>query len=254
MIEETQKLIDSYIDWLKKKIKLEDINGICEITTPFLDRHNDYIQIYLKRINEGLVLSDDGNTLKDLELSGVDLNSEKRKTIINSILNGFGIKRKGKELLVEARPSNFPQKKHNLIQAILAIGDVFMTSREMVAGIFKEDVKQYLKIHKVRFTPSVKFSGKSGLDHYFDFVIPSSDIKPERILRTINRTERQNIISLIFAWTDIKEVRETHPVVYAILNDQEKKIREEFISALKEYEIIPLIWSKREEYIEELVA
>ena len=252
MIEETQKLIDSYIDWLKKKIKLEQIKEVCEITTPFLDHHNDYIQIYVKKNNNNLILTDDGYTLRDLELSGVDLNSEKRRLLLNSVLNGFGVKKKGYELWVDVNPRNFPQKKHNLLQAILAIGDLFMTSRTMVAGIFKEDVEQYLKIHKIRFTPSVKFSGKSGFDHYFDFVIPSSERKPERLLRTVNRPNRQNVTSLIFSWLDIREVREPDSIAYGVLNDTEQKVKRELSEALEQYGVKPLLWSKREEYVEEL--
>ena len=59
-------LVDRYQAWLKDRTALKQVNGWIEITTPFLDRHNDYVQIYAKREDGGLVLSDDGHTLDDL--------------------------------------------------------------------------------------------------------------------------------------------------------------------------------------------
>ena len=45
----TDDLIRSYYDWLKAKTSWREVNGWVEITTPYLDRHNDYIQIYLRQ-------------------------------------------------------------------------------------------------------------------------------------------------------------------------------------------------------------
>lgn len=254
MIKDCQDLINTYIEWLREKITVEEINGICEITTPFLDRHNDHLQIYVKKSNGGLILTDDGYTLADLKLSGCDFTTERRKQILQSILNGFGVRLIGDELIVEARPENFAQKKHNLIQAILSINDLFVMAAPMVVSIFKEDVEKYLRANDIRFTPSVNFTGKSGFIHYFDFVIPASRVKPERILRAINRPNRQNITSLIFSWTDTKEVREPNSTAYGVLNDAEQPVNPDLISALQQYGINALLWSKRDEYVKELAA
>ena len=57
----------------------------------------------------------------------------------------------------------------------------------MVASLFYEDVVAWLDLHDVRYTPKVKFTGKTGYDHLFDFVIPKSRRQPERIVG--NRVE-----------------------------------------------------------------
>jgi len=221
MLKDCYDLVNSYVEWLRHKITVEDINGICEITTPFLDRHNDRLQIYVRRSDSGLILTDDGYTITDLRLSGCDFTTEKRRQILHSILNGFGVQRNEDELFVNARLDNFPQKKHNLVQAMLSINDLFVLARPMVASIFKEDVERYLRLHEIRYTPSVNFVGRSGFTHFFDFVIPASRAKPERILRAINRPNRQNITSLIFSWDDTREVREPESTAYGVLNDEE---------------------------------
>lgn len=244
-----EKLVNNYVNWLRQRIKIAEINEYCEITTPFLDRHNDSLQIYLKKEGTDLVLSDDGYTISDLNLSGFELNTEKRKKLFDSILNGFGVKNINNELVVESNYENFPQKKHNFIQAILAINDLFILSSPNVESFFREDVEKFLNINSVRFIPSVKFTGKSGFDHFFDFVIPASKDNTERVIRTVNKANRQSITSLIFSWNDIREVRTPDSKMLVVLNDMDYKVNPEYVSALKQYSLLPLEWSKREEYL-----
>ncbi|MBA7558196.1 hypothetical protein ES705_50989 [subsurface metagenome] len=250
---ECQDLVDTYIEWFKQKISVRDTEGVCEITTPFLDRHNDHLQIYVKKVGDTLILTDDGYTIRDLALSGFKIASGKREQVLHSILNGFGVRLQGDEIIAEARTENFPKKKHNIIQAMLAVNDLFVMAKPMVASVFREDVENFLRYHQIRFTPSVKFTGKSGFDQSFDFVIPESQKRPERVIKAINRPDRQSISILIFLWTDTKDVR---PVVestaYGVLNDSEQTVSPDIESALQQYGIKPLFWSKREEYVEEL--
>ena len=48
--------VNEYINWLKSGIKVADVGGVCEITTPFLDRHRDHLQIYVKHSGDDLIL------------------------------------------------------------------------------------------------------------------------------------------------------------------------------------------------------
>ena len=49
MIDEIQKLLDEYAVWLRHKTTLREVNQEwLEITSPYLDRHNDYIQNLFK--------------------------------------------------------------------------------------------------------------------------------------------------------------------------------------------------------------
>lgn len=253
-LNECQDLINKYTEWLKQNIGANDKNGICEITTPFLDRHNDCLQIYVKKVDNNLIISDDGYILRDLKLSGFDVTTEKRKQLLISILNGFGTNLRGDEITVVAKAENFPQKKHNLIQSMLAINDLFVTAKPMVAGIFREDVEKYLKLNEIRYTPTVKFTGRSGFDQNFDFVIPASKTQPERVIQAISRPTRQSISFLILAWIDTKDVRPVKSTAYGILNDIEQPISEGLDIALQQYEIKPILWSKRQEYSQELKA
>jgi hypothetical protein len=254
MIHDIQRLMDAYHAWLKDKSVLRQIDDWVEITTPYLDRHNDYVQIYAKRANGGFILTDDGYTIDDLEQSGCKLESRKRQDLLKMTLNGFGVQCHGKALQVHASPDNFALRKHNLVQAMLAVNDMFYLAVPMVASLFYEDVVAWLDVHDIRYTPKVKFTGKTGYDHLFDFVLPKSRQQPERIVQTINRPSRDTAQAVVLSWVDTKEVRSADSRAYALLNDSEQPVSSAVIDALRSYDVRPVAWSERESVREELAA
>lgn len=254
MIHDIQRLMDAYHAWLKDKSVLRQIDQWVEITTPYLDRHNDYIQIYAKQANGGFILTDDGYTIDDLEQSGCVLESRKRQDLLKMTLNGFGVQIEGKALQVHASPDNFALRKHNLVQAMLAVNDMFFLAVPLVASLFYEDVVAWLDVHDIRYTPKVKFTGKAGYDHLFDFVIPKSRQQPERILQAINRPNKQTAEAVMFSWIDTKEVRSPDSRAYALLNDADHTVSSAVTDALRSYDVHPVAWSQREEVRELLAA
>ena len=255
MIEEIQRLLDQYLAWLKDKTTLRQApNDWVEITTPYLDRHNDYLQIYTRKRDGALILTDDGYVIEDLVQSGCKLDSPKRQDLLRMTLAGFGIANNNGILEVHASPDNFALRKHNLIQAMLAVNDLFYLAVPMVASLFYEDVVAWLDVSEIRYTPNVKFTGKSGYDHLFNFVIPKSRRQPERILQTITRPSRDTAETVAFKWIDTKDVRSPDSRAYAFLNDQEQKVSQGVVDALYNYDVTPVLWSGREAVKQDLAA
>ncbi|RHX83569.1 DUF1829 domain-containing protein [Leptospira stimsonii] len=255
MMAEIERLLAEYHSWLQEKTLIKSVNDWFEITTPYIDRHNDYIQIYVKPYGkEKFVLSDDGYVINDLSLSGCLIDTPKRKELLHTVLNGLGVKLNGSQLNVSASASDFPLKKHSLIQAMLAVDDLFYTAKPHVLSLFLEDVTQWLKKNEVRFVQNVKFSGRSGYDHYFHFVIPESKERPERIVQALNVPDKNNVEVFLFAWSETKEVRPSESVAYAILNDREHDVSPSVVDALKKYEITPIPWVTRNSFSKDLAA
>lgn len=250
MIDEVRKLVDGYGDWLKSRVSLRDLEAdIIEITTPYLDRHNDFFQLYVKKgKNNGYLLTDGGYAIDDLELSGCDLKSPKRQEILRMTLNGLGIKHdvSTHELYIETSPADFSQKKHSLVQAVIAVNDMFYMAQPIVHSLFIESVTNWFDKQDVRYTQNVSFKGKTGYAYTFDFVIPKSKKAPERIVKAINNPNRNNAQSFIMSWIDTKETRSDETKAYAFLNDGEKEIAHDVSTALLNYDIIPVNWSERE--------
>lgn len=267
---ECDRLIDAYVGWLRKGLAVEAINGTCELTTPFLDRHNDHLQIYAEQKNGAIVLSDDGYILGDLRTSGLDVHTPKRQMVLETILNGFGVRIVGNRLEVEASQRNLGQRMHSLVQAMLALNDMFVMAQPRVETFFWEDVKTFLNQHDVRYSPRVKLAGRSGYDHAIDFLIPRSRTRPERLVQAINAPSKNTIGAYLFALTDTREARQgatrsasltpestglvAEAEAYAFLNDRDRKVGGDVLEALEVYRVKPALWSQREQYAEALAA
>jgi len=252
---ECQKLIDSYLQWLKEGIEIQELDSCCEIKTPFLDRHNDAITLYIEKQSDVILLTDDGYTISDLRASGLEFTTPKRRGHLDSILNGFGVKLKNEEIsVIVPAVQDFPQKKHNLIQSMLAISDMFVMGTEHVISLFKEDVALFLQNNNIAYLHDFKLSGKSGLDHKFDFGLPKTRNKPERVLQVINRLGRQEATSLAFGINDVRTVRPDDNKLEALsfLNDVVYKPSEDNLAVLRAYNIKPLLWSKRDLLVNDL--
>lgn len=253
----TDDLKELYLSWLRERISLKEVNGAIEITTPLTDRHNDYLQIYVTdQGSDRFRLTDAGYILSDLEMGGIDIfKSPKRREIFDTVLNGYGVHlSKSNELFAEATLSTFPQKKHMLLQAMMTVNDMFMTSRSNVASVFVEDVSMFLDQHDIRFTPGIAFMGKTGFTHRFDFVIPKSKSAPERVIKSANSLNKQSTSILLFSWKDAQEHRGIESKLYVFLNDAAKPVSKDVLSAISQYDASPVPWSQRYDHLPELTA
>jgi hypothetical protein len=254
MIDEIQKMMDGYAAWLKEKTSLREIGGWVEITTPLLDRHNDRLQIYVQRENSHFILTDDGYILQDLAQSGCKLDSAKRQDLLRVTLNGFGVQEHDGSLEIRATEDNFALKKHSLLQAMLGVNDLFYLATPRIASLFYEDVVSWMTANDIRFVENAKFTGKTGYDHMFEFVIPRSRKNPERIVKPINRPDKASATDMVFAWLDTRETRPPEARAYALLNDTEQIVKADVMDALLSYDVKPVRWSERETVREELTA
>jgi hypothetical protein len=249
-----QLIITQYLDWIRDNtvIKTVEEGKICAISTPFLDRHNDHLDIYLVRENGNFKLTDNGYTLADLRLSGFDVTTPRRESILKTALNGFGVKTgSNDELYVEANARNLGQKKHCLVQAMLAVNDMFNLAPETVYSIFKEDVERFFRSAGIIFSKDIKLSGRSGFYHNIDFLVPAGKTRPERLIRAINNARRDNVLTTLMAFGDISQARETLTKNYVIYNDVENPVSGEVIGALDSYGVRHLAWSKKEQCADE---
>jgi hypothetical protein len=244
---ECKQLVNGYVSWLKEELRIGQLDSSCVISTPFLDRHNDEIEIYVEKRGDVIWLTDDGYTLNDLRHSSVALDTDKRQRHLRSIIQGFGVRSEGDELCVSTTPKDFPQRKHNLIQAILAVNDMFVMGEESVLQLFKEDVEKFLHLKGVSHFRDVKLAGYSGFDHKFDFAIPPRGDKPEGVIQAINQLTKDRAASLAFMVSDVERERGKGSLAaYAFINDSDGSVNSEHLSALSVYGIKPITWSKRE--------
>lgn len=120
--------MENYFNWIKEKTNVfRGANSEwLTIETPVLGLFNDNVTVYAHRQESSIILSDDGETIRNLELSGVNVfSSLNRKDILRKILLNYGIREEDGELKVLTSAEKFPQAKHNLISAISEVWGEF---------------------------------------------------------------------------------------------------------------------------------
>lgn len=257
MTKDTEKLLRNYRDWMFSKIETRYTANAdtTEITLPILDRNNDYIQIYLKETEpDRYLLTDDGYTISDLELSGCMLNTEKRQKMLKDIVNGFGVKLGDEnELTADASSLNFPQKINNLIQAILAVDDLSYLSSPNVNSIFISDIKNWLREKNVRFSPNISLQGKNEIFYSFDILIPaSSDNKaPERFIESFGNFSLQQAEALAYRWKEVSCMR-SGSMLYVIFKN--KSISKKVEDICRAENMRPVRYSEIDSISQEITA
>ena len=239
-----KSLIDDYANWLKSEIKVEKVGEYYELTTPYLDNANDYLQIYVKQDGNDILFSDDGAIINSLQMNGISLTGH-RKQMLDSIVLQYGIARSGNELISKANPHNFAQKKHLFIQAMLRIEDVYATTRSKVASLFLDDVYTYFDNHEIFYSDKLQVNGTSGFTHSYDFLLQRTRSLPERFCQTLNKPNKSNVGLLLFQWSDTKPSRKSDSKLIVFLND-ENKIPGGVIDAISNYNADFILWSEKD--------
>lgn len=119
------------LTYIPKKNKESTIydkkTGWLEIQTEHIGLFNDTISIFVNKKGNKIVISDDGETLSNLSLIGVEIRKDSVLIILRKFLNNNNIKEeKGfSEIITETNDKDFHRKKENLILAILRINEEF---------------------------------------------------------------------------------------------------------------------------------
>lgn len=240
---EIDALIDDYLNFLKKEITCTKMGEYYEITTPFLDAYNDYLQIYVKQEKNRFYFTDDGFSIQALNSMGVAL-TKKRKEQISQIAKQFGVRLENGELKAESEISEFGRKKHMFVQALLRINDMYMTAQNRVSSFFLDDVNEYFAQNEIYVSENITITGQTGFNHLYDFLLPRSQKRPERFCTIVNHPTRTNIENSIFSWLDTKEVRKNDSQFILFVNDT-TSIPQSVESAVANYDIVLAKWSER---------
>lgn len=259
MIDEITNLLDEYRGWLAERSPVQQIGNVVEVTTPYLDRHNDYIQLYVLRRDDELLLSDYGETVEDLVGSGVNVTQGFRRQLLQSIVNRFGVGLSEElEMSVQVPPDRFSLAKQSLIQAILAANDLAFTAEADSSAtpkpkeVFDRDVTGWLDDKKIPYEANGQYQGKTGFSRTFSFVIRARKSVPETLIQTLHQPSRLSAERLLFDWVDTAASRPARCKGVALLNDESGSVQADIVSALKSYRIGAIPWSESDALVRQL--
>ena len=118
--------------------------------------------------------------------------------------------------------------------------------KPMCRRIFADDIRMFFNANNIRYVEGAQFRGKSGLLCPYDFVLPFTNKQPERFCTSITRPSQRLISSTLFSWEDTQSARKTPSELVVFLNDSDRRIDNQLITALEKYNAYPIKWSERE--------
>lgn len=246
------KQIDNYCRWLKDNTCIRKDVGTdwYAISTPFIGMFNDHIEIYVKKEGDNIILSDDGETLRNLSLIGVDFNrSEKRKEMLDAVLRTHGVSLEDRELVIKCYVQDFPFKKHALVTAIMNVCDFEYLASHKVSSLFQEDVQEYLDSKDINYTSSIYLRGNSGLDYNFNFFLSGKDT--DLCIKTYDIIKQDYVTSLLYCVSDVQNARQrVSKKIFKsliIINDRLKEPPQRLVNVLKDNQVDVVLWSDRQE-------
>ncbi|WP_374027696.1 DUF1828 domain-containing protein [Bdellovibrio bacteriovorus] len=234
-----------YLEWLVKHTSVESEGEWQEVTLPFLDRHNDHIQIYIKRSVAGeFIFSDGGATLSNLTMSGFT-KTQRRAQILGTILRGFDTKlNENNQIWTQASSENIGYKFQSFLQTILSTDNLGYFSEENVKSMFFEDVSAWLSQNEISYISGKEFKGKSGYTVDFPFYIPGKAKTLPSVIQLIGNP-KVPFKPLLFEWID-SEASRGRAQSFTIINDDQIKPSKKLFQAFEKYEIEPILWSERD--------
>ena len=239
-------MIKDYTDWLYSEFSAVQVGEYFELTTPYLDRYNDHMQIYVKQeANGSFFLTDDGYILDNLNSSGISISrSQKRKDMLTRIIRNYGIDLHENSLVIRSSKNDYPQKKHMLIQAMLTIDDMFIAEPNTVKSFFTEDVGAYLDENQIYYSRDFSLVGRTGSLYVYDYHLQRTPQRPERFCKAINHLNESSRNLTLFNWVDTREKRSDRGELIVFLND-EKNIDAADMDAFRAYDTNCILWSQR---------
>lgn len=261
-----EKLQKQYLKWYKSASTFKDINSnTVRIDVPFLDNFSDEIVMYaIANSDNTITLTDDGWTLDNLNSLGVTINkSSTRKRIFEQKTKVYGVEVNDDELCLNVPINKFGEGKNRLLQAMLAVNDMFMLSKNNTKSLFTEEISKIFEKNGIRATENVSFSGSSGMTFNFDFLISGYKKIPTRLIKTLSNPT--NSMFAKGALVDIMQTRQLRPEAnfYVFLNDYNstktsnnqkniKQIRPEITNIFKEENIKTVNFSEINSVLPEL--
>lgn len=184
----------NYANWLQEQYQVTALDDADEITTPFTNSIGDDIQIFAVAQPDGsLELTDDGNTINDLQMMGINIHNPTRRQVIMGILEQYTVRLRDDELVVHGKVNNFPSMKQRLLQAILRIDDLSQTRRGTVTSIYQQEVASFLRDNDFGGLPNYVLQGGTGNQYKVDYAIGETKVKPLRLMQVINKPGFQRV-------------------------------------------------------------
>ncbi|KIX91010.1 hypothetical protein TP70_04635 [Staphylococcus microti] len=249
-----------YVTWYEKELEFSDLSSnTVRIDTPFKDSALDNIVIYAlyDQSSNTITLSDDGYTIFGLERNGIFINkSKERKKAFEEHLSAYGVmyNHSTDDIFIKTNYKNFNLSKHNLLQCLIFINDMYVLSKSRVQNIFSESVASKLDEHNISYGRDLPIIGTSGIVHSFDFFISANKNQKEKFINVISNPNNSMVIkSKLTDAMQARKIKRHRPNEFVFILNDAKEINIQNEKFLNENEINTINYSELDSKIEYLI-
>ncbi|MGL5383718.1 MAG: DUF1828 domain-containing protein [Culicoidibacterales bacterium] len=233
-----------YTNWLLENTLEDEVSpGIFKITLPFVENcHNSLVVIYV--IDQGdnkLLLTDDGDTVHELEMSGLNF-TDKRTEHLHSLISSHGVTLdEDNAISITTTRERFANAKHALLQTIMKVYDMYTMKKEYVQSFFNEDIKNVLVEQEIFFSENAIVIGSDSINYQYDFTIPTKT-GITYFIKTINSPTKEKVLAALYCCEKSKEAK--HNDVFTIVfNDKHDKFTDSLETIINSNNSVPTISS-----------
>lgn len=247
-------LQQTYQEWATQRIKFVQLDTSILVETPFVDMHHDTIELFIENTTSGYRMTDDGYTLDELDTLGIQINrSEKRLGYFTKILMNFGVSHdpiSGELFIPFDNLNDFPVMQNRLIQCVIQVSDLLLTSRSNVMNLFTEELADFFLDNDIPIDQGVGYRGKTGNEIIFDITVGKTRHTAPKAIKAVNNPTSSAYESPLLNIIDVQPLRK-ETQFFVIANDLENNISPKFVDSIQNYQIPVLKWSEKTKWIDQ---
>ncbi len=215
-----EAVVTHLIDHFRSGFETYAVGNDCVVVTPFAYPDLASIEIYIKLKGDSYLLTDEGETLNMMFVSGltVEANQELYRQA-QRIANLHNVTLQNSELFTSASNDQLGEASYNLLNAIQAIGYLLYKRSHRRYATFDDDVEELLLEYEVRYQPGYPVRGQAN-EHKIRFYINSTrNILLEPLTATTVPSARRKAKEVAYKWLDLKQAHLSIDYQFAVIVD-----------------------------------
>jgi hypothetical protein len=142
------------------------------VTTPFFDSNRDLVSFYVKPSTKGFLITDLGVLVDELHINGTYPGTDS----LTGLIKSTGSTLAGDEIQLEVPDQFLGQGLLDMFNATIRVSLSVPKQPRSVGERLNTRIKAMLKTKPVQFVQNRVITGKSGLQHEFDFFVQSRNL------------------------------------------------------------------------------
>lgn len=186
------------------------------LVTPFVNHLNDAIEFEVQvNKNDSFIISDFGDTLDELFLSGLNIvKSEDKFEKIKRLSDFYSVDFENGIFSIKTDKNNFPKSLFNLVEVIKTTCNFTYSLVPVYSKDFREEVAAFFANNSIKFNRNFEIIGYSGNVKHFDFEINTKQTKLIRTGSTKQSSKARTLIKV--AESDFSDVRKVSKEIVPI--------------------------------------